>query len=183
MQSIAVLVPLKGFHLAKSRLRRGGVENVDDLTRSLARTVLSACDPRPVFVACESTEVALFARECRAGVILSHCTDLNGAVAHAYQQLGDDFERLIIAHGDLRDPRGLGSFTPREGVTIYADSHGMGTNVLVLPTKLTFEFHFGSRSAQAHENEAKRLGLAVYTDFESPWRFDIDEPGDLQSKK
>ncbi|HEY5120744.1 MAG TPA: hypothetical protein VII84_04130, partial [Acidimicrobiales bacterium] len=82
-------------------------------------------------------------------------------------------------HGDIRNPRGLSDFTPREGVTVVTDARRSGTNVLALPTGLDFTFHFGIASATAHEHEAKRLGIDVHVDFESPWRFDVDEPGDL----
>jgi 2-phospho-L-lactate guanylyltransferase len=82
-------------------------------------------------------------------------------------------------HGDLRSPEGLGSFNPVEGITIVTDHHGRGTNVLALPTGLDFHFAYGSDSAQLHVLEAQRLGIDVTLIKDSPWRFDVDEPSDL----
>jgi 2-phospho-L-lactate guanylyltransferase (CobY/MobA/RfbA family) len=123
--------------------------------------------------------VAAFALECGAEVITSRATDLNEAVTHAYGRLQGRFEHLLIAHGDIRDPRGLGDYRPRDGVTVITDAQGTGTNVLALPSDVNFTFCFGHHSARAHQREARRLGLDVHMDFESPWRFDVDEPSDL----
>jgi 2-phospho-L-lactate guanylyltransferase (CobY/MobA/RfbA family) len=179
VESLAILVPLKGFALGKSRLREGGVRDVDDLARSLARRVLRACEPRPLLVACESDDVAAFAAEMGVEVLLSNAHGLNEALSLAYSQLASRFARLVIAHGDLREPEGLGLFDPPPGVTIFSDIHRAGTNVLALPTGLDFRFRFGPDSAVAHQREAQRLNVEVRMDFDSPWRFDVDEPGDL----
>jgi 2-phospho-L-lactate guanylyltransferase (CobY/MobA/RfbA family) len=79
----------------------------------------------------------------------------------------------------LRDPAGLGKFDPAPGITVVTDSHRTGTNVLALPTGLDFTFCFGTNSAQAHEREAQRLGIDVHMEFNSPWRYDVDEPDDF----
>ncbi len=179
MENLAILVTLKDFAIAKSRLRDGGVDDVTDLARAIAREVLRAARPRPLFVACESRQVADFARRHGAQALTSHARDLNEAVTHAYQHLGSNFARVLIAHGDLRTPAGLGAHVPREGVTVFTDDQGTGTNVLSLPTNLDFTFHFGPDSAQAHQREAVRLGLDARMELMSPWRFDVDEPSDL----
>ncbi|MDH2904014.1 MAG: hypothetical protein PXZ08_08710 [Actinomycetota bacterium] len=179
MDNLAILVPLKGFEIAKSRLREGGLDGVDEVVRNLALGVLRAAHPRPLFVACESPGVASFARECDAEVITSPTPGLNEAVTHAYRELSERFDQILIAHGDLRDPRGLGEYRPRDGVTVITDDRRTGTNALALPTKVDFNFRFGLGSAEAHRREAQRLGLAVHMDYESPWRFDVDEPADL----
>jgi 2-phospho-L-lactate guanylyltransferase len=64
-------------------------------------------------------------------------------------------------------------------VTIVTDHHGTGTNVLALPTGLDFHFSYGANSASLHRREAERLGCPVTTVSDSPWRFDVDEPDDL----
>jgi len=179
VENLAILVPLKGFATAKSRLRQGGVEGVDDLARSLADRVLAACRPHPVFVVCESPDVADFAHARGAGVIESSSTGLNAAVTHAYHFLSLRFSTIIVAHGDLRHPAGLGQFEPAPGITIVTDDLRVGTNVLALPSGLEFTFLFGPNSAHAHQREAQRLGLEVRMEFDSPWRFDIDEPHDV----
>ena len=179
MESLAILVPLKAFDVGKSRLRQGGVIAVADLSRALALGVLLAARPRPVYVVCESSDVASFAIECGAQAIETRISGLNEATTHAYRQLSGEYRQLVIAHGDIRDPRGLGAFDPLEGVTVITDAHGTGTNVLALTTGMDFTFRFGRDSAQAHRREARRLGIECHVDYESPWRFDVDEPRDL----
>jgi 2-phospho-L-lactate guanylyltransferase (CobY/MobA/RfbA family) len=107
-------------------------------------------------------------------------TDLNDAVQRAYGALQSRFERLVIVHGDLRTPAGLGSFDPGPGVTIVTDHHGRGTNVMALPTGLDFHFAYGANSAELHRREAERVGARVTVVTDSPWRFDVDEPDDLE---
>jgi 2-phospho-L-lactate guanylyltransferase len=175
----AFVVPLKDFDLAKERLRAGGATDVTDLARSLAVNVLAHCAPRHVIVLSESTEVSRFAHEQGVEVRESRATSLNEAVQEAYGALQSRYERLLIVHGDLRTPEGLGSFTPGPGITIVTDHHGRGTNLLVLPTGLDFHFAYGADSATEHRREAQRLGVRVTLVTDSPWGFDIDEPEDL----
>ena len=88
----------------------------------------------------------------------------------------------MFVHGDIREPQGLGEFIPTATVTIVSDHHGTGTNVLVVPTQVDFRFHYGQGSAQAHRDEAQRLGLDVDVIVNSPWRFDVDEASDIGSQ-
>jgi 2-phospho-L-lactate guanylyltransferase len=175
----AFVVPLKQFDLAKERLRAGGASDVTALARDLALDVLRSCAPRHVIVVSESESISTFARERGAEVWHSTATSLNEAVQGAYGGLSDRFDRLLIVHGDLRAPAGLGSFDPSPGVTIVTDHHGRGTNVLALPTGLDFHFAYGIDSATLHRREAERLGVEVTLIEDSPWRFDVDEPSDL----
>ncbi len=179
VDSVAIIVPLKAFELAKSRLRRGGVHDVETRLRDMAAAVLAAGKPRPVYVACESDEVADFALAHGAQVLRSPVAGLNEAAAYAHARLSSDFERVMIVHGDLRLPAGLGSFEPPAAVTIVTDHHGTGTNVLVVPTGVDFRFAFGVGSAAAHVHEARRLDLSHHVVTDSPWRFDVDEVGDM----
>ncbi len=176
----AVVVPLKRFDLAKERLRAGGTSDVTSIARELAAEVLRSCAPRHVIVLSESDEVSRFAEEHGGEVLRSSATSLNEAVQWAYRGLSDRFDRLLIVHGDLRTPAGLGTFDPPQGVTIVTDHHERGTNVLALPTRLDFHFAYGVDSAALHVREAQRLGIDVTLIKDSPWRFDVDEPADLQ---
>jgi 2-phospho-L-lactate guanylyltransferase (CobY/MobA/RfbA family) len=88
---------------------------------------------------------------------------------------------LIIAHGDLRFPGGLGAVDVESGITLYGDHRGEGTNVMVLPTNLDFRFAYGPNSLARHIEEAQRLRIATRVELESPWRFDVDEPDDLSA--
>lgn len=179
MDRAAFVIPLKRFDVAKARLRSDGALDVSTLARTLATNVLAHCAPRHAIVLSESDEITLFANELGVEVIQSEATDLNEAVQHAYGLLEVRFDQLIFVHGDLRDPAGLSNFRPSAGVTIVTDHHGTGTNVLAIPTGLDFRFAYGVGSAQLHECEARRVGAAHHLVTDSPWRFDVDEPGDL----
>jgi 2-phospho-L-lactate guanylyltransferase len=175
----AFVLPLKAFDLAKGRLRVSGSQDVTQLARTMALAVLQSCGPRHVVILSESDTVTRFAEEHGVEVLESKSRSLNEAVQSAYESLAGRYERLIVVHGDLRDPSGLHLFDPEPGVTIVTDHHGSGTNVLALPTSVEFRFRYGSDSAHHHEAEARRLGLDVYVIADSPWRFDVDEPSDL----
>lgn len=178
--SEAVVIPLKRFDLAKYRLRRDDDLDVTSIAKRLARGVIEASAPRPVIVLSEDPIVADFATSLGAEVWHSAATGLNDAVQGAYRGLEGRYERLIIAHGDLRLPEGLGLVTVAAGLTLYADHHGTGTNVLAIPTGLDFHFAYGANSLALHVAEAERLALDYRVITDSPWRFDVDERSDLE---
>lgn len=180
MPQDAIVVPIKRFDVAKERLRLGGVAEVTSLARSLAAGVLTACAPRHVVVVSESKDVTDFAQERGAEVLELASTGLNGAVQRAYEALGTRFEYLILVHGDLRFPEGLGGFVFEPGITLVTDHHGEGTNVLALATGLDFHFQYGPGSLSRHVDEATRLGVEFRVIRDSPWRYDVDEASDLQ---
>ena len=182
MQRTAIVVPLKPFDSAKSRLRAGGLTDVTALARSLATGVLLAASPRPAFVVGESPDLADFAREVGATYLGSSATTLNEAVHYAYREVSPHCDVVVIAHGDLQFPSGLGEFAPGSGVTIVTDLHGRGTNVLAVPANTDFRFHYGPTSARDHHLEAERCGLAVTVVTQHPWQYDLDEPSDMQKR-
>jgi len=175
----AFVIPLKRFDLAKLRLRVNNTPSVTDLAQQLATRVIEACAPRPTIVLSESDAVSRFASALGCDVLRSDASGLNDAVQRAYGALQSRYERLIIVHGDLRDPDGLASFEPDAGITIVTDHHGLGTNVMAVPTGLDFHFFYGENSASRHRREAERIGCALTVVTDSPWRFDVDEPEDL----
>jgi 2-phospho-L-lactate/phosphoenolpyruvate guanylyltransferase len=180
MSKDAIVVPIKRFDVAKERLRQSGVADVTSLARSLAAGVVEASAPRHVVVVSESEDVTQFAEEYGAEALELESTGLNGAMRGAYGALARRFEFLILVHGDLRFPEGLGTFVFEPGITVVTDHHGAGTNVLALPTGLDFQFQYGPGSLSRHVEEAKRLGIDFRVIRDSPWRFDVDEAGDLQ---
>jgi 2-phospho-L-lactate guanylyltransferase len=175
----AFVIPLKRFDLAKNRLRVARVASVTELARELATRVITSCAPRHTIVLCESDATSDFAISLGCEVLRSDAIDLNDAVQRAYGALQSRFERLVIVHGDLRDPEGLGAFEPQEGITIVTDHYGTGTNVLGLPTGLDFHFSYGEDSASSHRREGERLKCPITIVTDSPWRFDVDGPDDL----
>jgi 2-phospho-L-lactate/phosphoenolpyruvate guanylyltransferase len=180
MSPDAIVVPIKRFDVAKERLRLGGVADVTSLARSLAAGVLDASAPRHIVVVSESEDVTQFAHELGVEVLELESTGLNGAVHGAYEALASRFEFLILVHGDLRFPEGLGTFAFGPGITVVTDHHGEGTNVMALPTGLDFHFQYGPGSRDRHVEEAKRLGVEFRVIRDSPWRYDVDEASDLQ---
>jgi 2-phospho-L-lactate guanylyltransferase len=179
VSSDAFVIPLKPFDVAKERLRVDHSLSVTDLAQQLATQVIEACAPRPTIVLSESDVITHFAAAFGCEVLRTDAIGLNDAVQRAYGALQSRFERLIVVHGDLRHPEGLGAFEPGEGITIVTDHHGLGTNVLAVPTGLDFHFSYGADSALRHRDEAERLGVPVTMVTDSPWRFDVDEPDDL----
>jgi 2-phospho-L-lactate guanylyltransferase len=175
----AIVVPLKRFDRAKERLRRDAELDVTTLAEDLARGVLSSSRPRTVIVVSEDPDVTRFATSHGAEVWLSSASNLNEAVQGAYDGLVERFDQLIVVHGDLRFPKGLGTFDTLPGITFFADHHGAGTNVMVIPTGLDFHFAYGAESLQRHIEEAERLNVNYRVVTTSPWRFDVDEPSDL----
>jgi len=175
-----VVIPLKDFTLAKSRLRVSGHTDTTTVVQQLAEGVLRACAPLPCTVVTESRAVASFAAALGAEVIITTATDLNSAVTEARNVLRSECDQLIVVHGDLRDPHGLGTWSPGPGVTIVTDHHGTGTNVLALDSTLPFTFLYGTNSAQQHEAEARRLDQRVTIVRDSAWSFDVDEITDLE---
>ncbi len=180
MTTEAIVVPLKQFDLAKDRLRQSADLDVTALAEKLARGVLLKSWPRHVIVLSEHPDVTRFASSVGAEVWSSRATNLNEAVQDAYRGLADRFERLIIVHGDLRRPEGLGEFMPEPGITIVTDHRGEGTNVLVVPTGLDFHFAYGPQSRLRHVEQAAGLGVEYRVVSDSPWRFDVDELSDLR---
>ncbi len=176
-----MVVPVKSFELAKGRLaRRLDADHRGRLARQLAAQVLAAAGSLERWVACDSDEVARWAREQGAGVLRHPEPGLNPAVAHAVAELGRrGVSRVIVAHGDLplaRDITWVGRF---DGVTIVPDRRADGTNVLAVPTGSGFTFAYGPGSARRHQAEAERLGLAVRVVPDEALGWDIDTPDDL----
>ncbi|MGC2167685.1 MAG: hypothetical protein WA580_01120 [Acidimicrobiales bacterium] len=179
MPNDVVVVPIKHFDNAKERLRLAHVPDVTSLARTLAGGVLVAASPRPVVVVSESKELSQFAEQYGAAFLESPHVGLNSSVQWAYATLSPEYDRLIVAHGDLRTPKGIGTFEFEPGVTLVADHLGEGTNVLVVPTGLPFHFSYGPGSLARHVREVQRLKVEYRVILDSPWRFDVDEASDM----
>ncbi len=179
----AVVVPVKSFDMAKSRL----AESLDEkrraeLAQSMAATVVAAAKPLPTFVVCGSHDIAGWALAQGAGVLWQPAAGLNRAVSFAAHALGrDGYQRMIVAHGDLPLAKTLAWVAEFDGMTIVPDRRGEGSNVLALPLPTTVVFRYGPGSAERHKVEAERCGLAVRIAPHEELGWDVDTPDDLNA--
>ncbi len=181
MTDKAVMIPIKSFASAKIRLSTVLDSNARaNLAKELATSVVSACLETPVFIACEDDAVESWARNLGAEILRNPSEGLNEAVDFGFRSLKDrGFESVLITHGDLVYPAGLLSLFEMEEIVIVPDSELDGTNVLVLPTNIDFEFSYGPGSYTRHLKSATMLEAEVLVVADSPFSFDIDGPDDL----
>lgn len=177
-----LLVPVKAFRLAKSRLADTVVPpGRAALARSMATAVVAAATPLPAAVVCDDDVVARWAASQGALVIWKPGLGLNGAVTAAVTDLADlGFDRVVVAHGDLPLATSFDAMLDFEGVTIVPDRREVGTNVMSIPTGTPFTFHYGTDSFALHKQEAERAGLAVRVLPDAHLALDIDTPDDLE---
>ena len=177
-----VLVPIKSFAAAKGRLR----DVLDEgerraLVQSMARHVLDAAVPLPVYVACDDPEVAAFADEAGATVAWTPGLGLNGAVAATIAHLGGlGASYVTVVHADLPFAAAIGQLEDHEGVTLAPDRHRRGTNLLRVPALAGFAPRFGRDSFRRHQVECERLALRCTIVDRDDLAFDVDTPSDLE---
>lgn len=177
------MVPLKSFDLAKGRLSDAlSPTQRAELAETMASRVVAASHDIPAWVVCADPDVAAWALSHAAGIIWRQPTGLNNAATAGVEWCAQDgHARVIIAHGDLplaTDLTWLANMT--EDVVVVTDRRQDGSNVVVVPTDVDFQFQYGPDSAVKHRAEAERLGLsfALLEDAELSW--DIDVPEDLE---
>jgi 2-phospho-L-lactate guanylyltransferase len=178
---LAVLIPVKAFHLAKVRLA-SALSAADRLAlaRHMADTVVAAAGDLPVAVVCDDDEVASWAHTHGARVVWRPGRGLNAAVTDGVAALAAaGHRRVIVAHADLAHARDLAWVADFDGITLVPDRHDDGTNVIALPTDSGFTFSYGQGSFARHRVEAERLGLPVRVVHEPRLGWDVDVPEDL----
>jgi 2-phospho-L-lactate guanylyltransferase len=180
---IAVVIPIKGFEQAKDRL--SGVLNADQrklLARTTALGVIESVRPTSLFVVCDNLEVSQWATLLGTTVVHQSQPGLNAAVQTGVTA-AQSFDRVMIVHSDLPLPNRLrellDSTVASNTVSIVPDRHRDGTNVLIIPPDVGFEFHYGENSFEAHLAEATRLGLPLQIVIDNELALDIDTPDDL----
>lgn len=186
-----VLIPVKGFRLAKGRLAdRLDEAGRSDLARTMASQVVKAAGSLDVRIVCDNDEVADWADAVGAGVLWIDADGLNPAITAAVAALEtalgpDDLaagrDHVLIAHADLPHAETLDGLAEAGTVTIVPDRHLDGTNVIALPLGAGFEFHYGPGSFGAHCAEALRCGLDLRVRRVAALEFDIDTPDDLDA--
>ncbi len=183
--SVAVVVPIKSFRLAKERLAtRLSRPEREVLAMTMAARVVAAAAPFPVFVATEDPEVAEWAVERGADALVTAGSGLNPSVTEAVQlTAAHGFSRVVIAHSDLPLARSFSHLVPespgRSEVVVVPDRHRDGTNVLVTPTHAAPVFAYGPASMHRHVYTAARAGHSVRVVVDEELGWDIDHPEDL----
>ena len=176
-----VLIPVKAFHLAKTRL----APELNDsrraqLAQEMATVVLRAAAPLPVAVVCDDSAVAAWAERHSATVLWRPGRGLDQAVAAGVRALETEgFMRIVVAHADLPLARSLARVAEFPGVTLVPDRRDDGTNVLAVPARAGFVFAYGLGSFRRHVAEARRLGLGVRVLRDAALGWDVDVPADL----
>jgi 2-phospho-L-lactate guanylyltransferase len=176
-----VLVPVKSFADAKARLAPVlSPAHRERLARWTAERVLAAAGELPVYVACDDTEVAEWARAHGATVLWRPGVGLNAAVNTSIAELRRrGVAHVVVAHGDLPRARSLSSMIVPGTLLLVPDARGDGTNVAALPAAMPFEFAYGPASFTRHLRHAVAAGLPVGVRRDPFLSLDIDTPSDL----
>ncbi len=177
--ALAVVIALKSFHSAKSRLRASLPDvEVDTLVRQLAEDMVSAAAGWPTTIVSTDRDV----REWAAGrscAVHAGGVGLNDSLQRAVAAVRAKATRIVIAHADVWSPGAFVDSDFSAQVTICTDRHGTGTNVLVIPAHEDFTFRFGATSARDHHAEALHRGLTWERREVHPWSLDIDDESDF----
>ncbi|GAB4143995.1 MAG: 2-phospho-L-lactate guanylyltransferase [Sphingomonadales bacterium] len=192
------VVPVKATAAAKRRL--SPVLNAAErtsLAAAMARDVLASLAGQPGLEGvwlCAPVDPSAKALAQAAGVGLLAEVDgggLNAAIGQAARQLASQgAEDILIVHGDLPllGPVEIAAFiaahrqhAPAPQVTLCADRHGIGTNLLAWRPLSNFTPAFGPDSFARHQALARAAAAQVQICNIPVGRFDIDEPADLMA--
>lgn len=182
----AILIPVKHFSTAKSRLCTGGAEVYRvELAQKLAHNayVMAAKYAQPTLIS-ESPAVHAWARQNSLRVLSPPGRGLNVSLFQAISELRTlGLCEYVIVHSDVVSVAGLErhlkAVTSGQGA-VTADRHGVGTNVLGLPSQARFWFHYGSSSFADHQKELADLGLQVEIISDARLALDLDTVDDLE---
>lgn len=190
MDSSVLIVPLRDFDTAKSRLSEFlTAQQRGALARTCARRVLERSVECHRVVVCDSDDVESWSTDLGVDTVRVLGSGLNGALAEALPIIcgrhpGSD---LVIAHGDIVDPMGLDDLVridPGDSpahVVIVPDRRDDGTNVVRLAARIRREwvFEYGPGSFTRHLSRAKALGWTTIVHRNEGLASDIDTPEDL----
>ena len=179
----AVLVPIKAFADAKVRLSPAlSAPEREALARRLAARVLRAASPLAAYVVCDDEGVADFAAAAGAVVLWTPGLGLDGAVQEGVTRLAAaGIDRVVVAHADLPRADGLADLaTTGDPIILAPDRRDDGTNIVVVPTGVGFQFAYGPGSFVRHRAESERLGLPATIIRDDRFAWDVDLPADLE---
>ncbi|WP_245862277.1 2-phospho-L-lactate guanylyltransferase [Georgenia soli] len=185
------VVPLRGGGAGKTRLadELGPAERTR-LVATLAGHVLGALLAGPVARVLVVTGDPEFAagvmgsdRRVRVVPQPGGRPGLNEAVAVGQElALEAGARRVLVAHADLPllTAEDVGALlAPAGRVVVAPDRSGTGTNALVLDGSVSgFRFRFGPGSREAHEREARRLGVVPDVVLRAGTSTDLDTAAD-----
>jgi 2-phospho-L-lactate/phosphoenolpyruvate guanylyltransferase len=185
-RKVAVLVPMKPFGLAKTRLAPAFSDSErENLARSMLQQVVSAAQGLRVAIVAPETavDVRRFALINGARFLAEPSPGgLDVAVHSGKNQLAArGYDRIIVVHSDLPLVKDITWLADTDDVIIVPDRSGKGTNAISIPSDCDFRFSFGPGSFERHEAEARRLGFDPKTvvDVEGV-SADVDEPEDAK---
>lgn len=188
-----LIVPVKPFHEAKSRLT--GALSPEERTllsarllehtllvataaQSFSRTVVVSRDPAALSMAARSNALPLKERRGELNAALTQaCHFAAASGAEGALLLPSDLPRL--QPDDLR--RLAEQFRLHPASVVIAPSRNGGTNALATPLPLPFALAFGARSSQVHQQRALAAGYKVYIVHHPALDFDLDTPDDLSA--
>jgi len=173
---------MKSFGDAKARLAPVLDEQLRGmLARWTADRVFLAAAPMPVYVVCDSLDVAEFADSRACTVLWKPGLGLNAAVQAAVDDLGHlGHDHVVVAHGDLPRAHALASIVDQGTITLCPDMRSDGTNVIATPIGTPFTFSYGPGSFLRHLEHAIATGLPITVRRDPLFAIDIDTPSDLE---
>lgn len=189
MTSCALVVPLRDFGTAKTRLSEIlSSAQRSDLAELCAERVLDRTADCHRIVVCDCDAVEFWALDRSIDCVRVAETGLNAALTAALPDIrrlvpGAD---LVIAHGDIVDPHGLDGIIAsrtddRTDSVIVPDRRRDGTNVLCLGARVASDwtFAYGPGSFERHRSHALSRGWSVSVLVDDGLATDIDTPEDL----
>ncbi|MEM1332904.1 MAG: hypothetical protein AAGG08_05545 [Actinomycetota bacterium] len=156
---VAVVVPVKAFHLAKQRL--ADVLDADQrsrLARHLADGVATAVQRASdevmavdLLVACDDDEVRTWASERGATIVSTDGLDLNESVeAGIDAAIAGGAGHVVVAHADLARPATLLDVVRSGTIVLVPDRRRDGTNVMAFPAPCRVVADYGTGSFRRH---------------------------------
>jgi 2-phospho-L-lactate guanylyltransferase len=182
----AIVIPVKAFDKAKERLATIlSAKQRTDLARHTATRVIEVARSLEqfdtVYVVCDDEHTAHWANQLGTTVLIAPTPGLNAAVEHACAIARQHHDWIVVCHADVADPAGLANLQqPATGsVTLIADRHELGTNVVVLNSTDEFTFRFGPTSFARHQGEARQRQLTIDRRYDEGLALDLDTPSDI----
>lgn len=185
-----VIVPVKSFRLAKSRLDSafGSAMRVE-LARALARNILAelaqSASVTRVAVVTSEPEMAVQCAEFGAEYIWEAGDHgLNGALAVAERALRCADLPTAVVCADLPffraaefDRVAAGHLAaPGERLTLVSDHAGQGTNLRLVTRRGGLPHLYGVNSARAHRAAARARGMHIVQPVSTTLSLDLDTP-------